>query len=234
MSVRALLIDDERLARRELRRLLEAHPEIEIIGEATNVKEALEQIEANEPDLLLLDIEMPDGTGFDLLAQLDQLPQVIFTTAWGSHALKAFEVNALDYLVKPIDPRRLASALKRAHATPRAQGSHKYIDQVFVRDGEHCWFLKLSTVPLLESEGNYTRIHVEGRHPMVNRSLNYLEERLDPEVFFRASRQQIINLTAIAGMESGPEGRLIARLESGQEIEMSRRQTQRFKDRMSP
>jgi two-component system LytT family response regulator len=233
MPVRALIVDDERLARRELRRLLEAHPELEVVGEAANVSEAKALLDEEEPDLLFLDIEMPGGSGFELLAQLERLPQVIFTTAFDAHALKAFEVNALDYLLKPIDPRRLAAALARTHPSPSPAGD-RFLDRVFVRDGERCWFIALSTVPLLESEGNYTRLHVAGRQPMLNRSLNYLEERLDPELFFRASRQHLVNLSAIDGLEAGPDGRLVVRLSSGQEVEMSRRQSQRFKERMAP
>jgi two-component system, LytTR family, response regulator len=233
MPVRALIVDDERLARKELRRLLAAHTQVEVVAEAANVAEAVRALEEHEPDLLFLDIEMPDGTGFDVLLKYDQPPQVIFTTAFDQHALEAFKVNALDYLLKPIDPKRLAAALDRAHSGP-PRGSGKFIDRVFVRDGDRCWFLALSTVPLLESDGNYTRLHVEGRQPMLNRSLSYLEERLDPDVFFRASRQYLINLSAIAALEPGPEGRLVVRLTTGQELEMSRRQSQRFKDKMSP
>jgi len=233
MPVRAIIVDDERLARKELRRLLEAHPELEVVGEAANAVEAKALLEEQEPELLFLDIEMPGGSGFELLAQLERLPQVIFTTAFDAHALKAFEVNALDYLLKPIDPRRLAAALERTHPSPAPAGE-KFLDRVFVRDGERCWFIALSTVPLLESDGNYTRLHVAGRQPMLNRSLNYLEERLDPELFFRASRQHLVNLSAIDGLEAGPDGRLLVRLSSGQEVEMSRRQSQRFKERMAP
>ena len=116
MHVRAVLIDDERLARKELRRLLAAHEGVELIGEAASVAEAKALIEREEPELIFLDVEMPDGTGFDLLGQLDDLPQVIFTTAFDAHALKAFEVNALDYLLKPVEPKRLAAALQKVTA----------------------------------------------------------------------------------------------------------------------
>lgn len=231
--MRAVLIDDERLARRELSRLLAAHAGVEVVGEAANVAEGLALIEKSQPELLFLDIEMPDGTGFELLERLDHAPHVIFTTAFDQHAVRAFEVNALDYLLKPVEPSRLQAALAKVPVTPRARaGGH--LDQIFVRDGDRCWFLKLSTVPLLESDGNYTRVHVEGGQPMINRSLNYLEERLDPAVFFRASRQFLVNLAHIVSMEPGPEGRLVATLSTGRELEMSRRQSQRFKELMSP
>ncbi len=237
MGLRALVVDDERLARQELRRLLRAHPEVEVVGEAASAAEAQGQLEALSPDLLFLDVEMPGGSGFDLLARLEQVPRVIFTTAYDAHALKAFEVNALDYLLKPIAPARLAEALERAQPPPPASGPGRpgrYLDQVFVRDGERCWFVKLSTVPLLESEGNYTRLHLPGHQPLLGRSLAYLEERLDPSQFFRASRRHLLNLQAIVGMEPGPEGRLVARLSTGQEVELSRRQSQRFKEQLSP
>ena len=233
MPVRAVIIDDERLARKELRRLLEAHPSVDIVGEAANAAEAKKLIAAQEPDLLFLDIEMPEGSGFDLLAALAPVPTVIFTTAFDAHALKAFEVNALDYLLKPIDPKRLAAALERVRTPPRASAT-KYTDRVFVRDGDRCWFIALSTVPLLESAGNYTLLLLQGQKPLLNRSLSYLEEHLDPEVFFRANRQQLVNLAAIVGIEPGPEGRLVVRLKTGHEVELSRRQSLRFKERMSP
>lgn len=234
MPLKALIVDDERVARRKLRRLLAVHPEVEVIAEATHVAEARQRLDELDVDLLFLDVAMPDGTGFDLLAQLDRAPQVIFTTAFDAHALTAFEVNALDYLLKPIDPARLADALSRTrHAS--SPTARKYLDQVFVRDAGRCWLVRLSTVPLLESSGNYTVLHLEqGHRPMLGRSLNYLEARLDPDVFFRASRQHLLNLTAIVAMETGPEGRLVARLTGGQEVELSRRQTQHFKARLSP
>jgi two-component system, LytTR family, response regulator len=235
VALSALVVDDERLARTELRRLLTAHPEVEVVAEAADAAQARARLDELEVDLLFLDVEMPGGTGFELLAQLDQVPQVIFTTAYDAHALQAFEVNALDYLLKPIEPRRLAEALSRVRrpdAAPRSP--QRWLDRVFVRDGERCWFVRLTTVPLLESVGNYTLLHLPGRKPMLSRSLNYLEERLDPEVFFRASRKHLVNLSAIEALEPGPAGTLVARLATGHEVELSRRQARRFRERMSP
>jgi len=231
--MRVLIVDDERLARAELRRLLAAFPDIEVVGEATHVDEACQRAEALAPDLLLLDIQMPGGTGFDVLARLESPPDVVFTTAFDSHAVRAFQVNALDYLLKPIEPERLAEALERvrqrvqarAPAPPRAP-----LDRIFVRDGERCWLVQLSQVPLISSEGNYARLHLEGHQPLVLRSLNQLEERLDPARFFRASRQHLINLDFVEGMEPGPSGTLIARLGGGREVELSRRQSQRLRE----
>ena len=230
--MKALLIDDERLARAELRRLLEKHPEIEIAGEARNADEALEMIGRLEPELIFLDIQMPGSNGFELLAQLDRAPLVIFTTAFDEYALKAFEVNALDYLLKPVAPDRLAAALARiSNAKPRATVAAD--QQIFVKDGERCWFVAIKDIVLLESEGNYTRLFFGSNRPLVLRSLNYLEERLEPAMFFRASRKHILNLKFIDGMDAWANGGFLVRLKGGFQVEMSRRQAQKFKEVMS-
>jgi two-component system LytT family response regulator len=235
--VKALLVDDEPLARRELRRLLAAHASIEIVGEAANIVEAEAQIAALSPDLVFLDIQMPGGDGFDLLARLERAPQVIFTTAFDHHAVRAFEVNALDYLLKPIEPERLAMALTKLRAktpdtpdtsdTPDAQ-----LEQLFVRDGDRCWFVPLREVRLISSEGNYARLHWNDAQPLLLRSLASLEPRLDERRFFRANRQQLINLDFVAAVELGVGGRLHVQLRGGPEVEISRRQARVFKSRM--
>lgn len=230
--MKALLIDDERLARTELRRLLEKHPDIEISGEARNAEEAIEQIGRLEPELLFLDIQMPGCNGFELLEKLERVPLVIFTTAYDEYALKAFEVNALDYLLKPVAPDRLAAALARisgAKPRPAVGGDH----QIFVKDGERCWFVALKDIVLLESEGNYTRLFFGANRPLVLRSLNYLEERLDPALFFRASRRHILNLKFIDGIDAWANGGFLVRLKGNFQVEMSRRQAQKFKEVMS-
>lgn len=238
--MRVLIVDDERLARAELRRLLSAFPDVEVVGEAAHVEQARQQVAALAPDLLLLDIQMPGGTGFDVLEQLDEPPEVVFTTAYDAHAVRAFSVNALDYLLKPIEAERLAEALERvrqrghvqrAPEPPRTTGAP--LERVFVRDGERCWLVQLSQVPLISSEGNYSRLHLPGHQPLLLRSLSYLEEKLDPARFFRASRQHLINLDFVETLEPGPGGTLVARLRGGTEVEMSRRQSQHFRERMS-
>jgi len=227
--MKALIIDDERLARVELRRLLAAHPEIEIAGEASNGDEALTMISQASPDLLFLDVQMPGLTGFDVLERLDEIPQVIFTTAYDAYAIKAFEVNALDYLMKPISPARLAAAL--AKVRPRSGPTR--LERVFVRDGDRCWIVALPDIFLLESEGNYTRVHFSGQRPLIRRSLNALEAQLDPAVFFRANRQEILNLKWIDKVDLGVAGGLSVTLRGGRAVEMSRRQSGRLREILS-
>jgi two-component system LytT family response regulator len=235
--MRAILVDDEPPARRELRRLLLEYPWIEIVGECGNIEEAAMKVEALMPGLLFLDIQMPGGSGFELLSSLEHLPQVIFTTAHDEHAVRAFEVNALDYLLKPIDPARLAASLSRIkrESTPPAPEPRAYasLQQLFVRDGAQCWFVPLREVRLLTSEGNYVRLSWGARRPLLGRALATIEQRLDPQQFFRANRRQIINLDFIENVELGINGRLHVQLRDGPEVEISRRQARLFRSRMS-
>jgi two-component system, LytTR family, response regulator len=233
--MRVMLIDDEVLARRELRRLLADASWLEIVGEAANVEEAVARIETLSPDLLFLDIKMPGGSGFDLLARLERVPRVIFTTAYDQHAVRAFEVNALDYLLKPIEPERLAAALLKVRnvSTP-ATPQRNVLEQLFVQDGPRCWFVPLREVCLLSAENNYVRLWWGGMHPLIARPLSTIEQRLDPKRFFRANRSQIINLEFIEKVDLGINGRLDVTLRGGgPEVEISRRQARLFREQMS-
>jgi two-component system LytT family response regulator len=232
--MKAVIIDDEPPARRELRRLLAEFSWVDIVGEAGNAAQAAAMIEALSPELIFLDIQMPGGSGFDLLAGLDHLPQVIFTTAHDEHAVRAFEVNALDYLLKPIDPARLTAAMarvKNANAV-RSPQPDAVLEQLFVRDGPRCWFVPLREVRLLTSEGNYVRLSWGKTQPLLGRALATLEQRLDSNRFFRANRRQIINLDFIENVELGVNGRLHVQLREGPEVEISRRQARLFKTQM--
>lgn len=241
--MKAIIIDDERLARAELKKLLQDFPEVEVIDEAANAEEGISKIENLHPDLIFLDIQMPGKTGFDMLAQLERTPQVIFTTAYDEFALKAFEVNALDYLLKPVEPKRLADAIQKLHAPeskePRAEAENfnnsilSEADQVFVKDGERCWFVKLSEIRLFESVGNYAKVFFGPNKPLILKSLNALEERLDEKTFFRANRKHIVNLRMIDKIEPYFNGGLLLDLKGGEKIEVSRRQTVKFKEMMS-
>jgi two-component system, LytTR family, response regulator len=236
--MRTLIIDDEWLARSELQRLLSVHPEVEVVGEASNVEEAIEMIDSQEPDLLFLDIEMPGGSGFDLLETLDSVPDVVFTTAFDEHALKAFEVSALDYLVKPINPDRLAQSLAQARrrfqpGIVRHFGKGLTAGQkVFVRDGENCWFVAVEQIHLIEADGGYARIHFDDNKPLLNRSLNQLEAKLDPTLFFRANKSQIINLKAVRKIHPWLKRRLLVQLDDGTEVTLSRRRATAFQEQM--
>ncbi len=227
--MKALIVDDERMARQELRRLLAAHHEIEIAGEARNGDEALDLIARLQPDVLFLDIRMPGTNGFELLERLDDVPQVIFTTAYDEYALKAFEVSALDYLVKPVAPARLAAAV--AKLRPRAVPAR--LEQVFVKDRDRCWLVQVADIFLLESEGNYTRLHFANERPLILRSLAALQERLDPAVFFRAGRRRIVNLKWVERVDEAVGGNLVVILRNGATVEMSRRQSARFREALS-
>ena len=238
--MKALIIDDERLARKELTSLLQEYNEIEIAGEAINAEDAMEKIASLKPDLLFLDIQMPGKTGFELLESLENVPEVIFTTAYDAHALKAFDYNALDYLLKPIEPERLKESISKLFKRlPQAgkmdvQGEKLGLkDQVFVKDGDKCWFVKLENIRLFESDGNYIKIYFENFKPMIHKSLNALDERLDDREFFRASRKHIINLNWVEGIESWFNGGLMVSLRGGDKVEVSRRQAARFKEMMS-
>jgi two-component system LytT family response regulator len=239
--MKALIIDDERLARNELKRLLEAYPKINVVGEAVNAEEALDKIEQLSPDLLFLDIQMPGKNGFELLSSIEgNVPDVIFTTAYDEYALKAFEFNALDYLLKPIDTHRLAEAIHKVEDYQKTETERKENvkmlteqDQVFVKDGEKCWFVKLSRIRLFESMGNYVRLHFDDQKPLILKSLNALDERLDPHTFFRANRKHIINLQWIEKIEPWFSGGLQVTLKGGDKIEISRRQAIRFKELLS-
>jgi two-component system LytT family response regulator len=242
----ALLVDDERLARAELRRLLSVHPDVTVVGEAENPGEAEARLDELPVDLLFLDIKMPGGTGFDLLERLDRVPLLVFTTAYDEFALRAFEVNACDYLLKPIHPDRLAVALDKmrllwsaarvttppssAPASTPGPRLRAAADRVFLRDGDRCWIVTMGEIACFEGEGNYARVHFGANRPLLRTSLNALEARIDPALFFRASRKHLINLRFIERIEAGIDEAYTVTLRGGQSIEVSRRQSCRLRD----
>lgn len=234
-----LIMDDSRLARKELADLLSDIPNTKLIAEAVDVNSAVAAINTHKPDLVLLDIHLPDGDGFDVLEQSDFTPQIIFTTAYEQHALRAFEFNALDYLLKPVTHERLAAAIQKsinkqhAPAQPIIANTPKTrTDQIFVRDGEHCHFIRLSDLRLISVEGNYVRLFFLNTKTLLARSLNHIEERLDPQVFFRANRQQIVNMDYVAKIEPWLNEGLLIKMLDGTEVEVSRRQAKELKQRL--
>lgn len=240
-TMRTIVIDDERLARIELKKLLQEFPEIEVVDEASNAEEGIRKINNLQPDLIFLDIQMPGKSGFEMLQELDYTPLVIFTTAYDEYALKAFEVNALDYLLKPVDSKRLEDAVRKLNIPDQEEEGTAFVNQslltedsqVFVKDGDRCWFVKLSDIRLFESVGNYAKVFFGNNKPLILKSLNALEERLDPKSFFRANRKHIVNLRMIEKIEPYFNNGLLIELKDGEKIEVSRRQAVKFKEMMS-
>jgi two-component system LytT family response regulator len=239
--MKTLIIDDERLARKELIQLLSKYPEIQIDGECSNGEEALQMIEQLQPDLIFLDVQMPGMTGFELIEKLESVPHVIFVTAYDDYALKAFEVNAMDYVLKPVEEDRLAEAVQRVIRAKmmedqRMRASQELrlgqTDQIFLKDGEKCWFITLDQVKMFESEGNYVRVFFGTFKPLILKSLNNLEERLD-HTFFRVNRKFIVNLRWVQSVENWFNGGLRLTLKDGTQVEVSRRQSARFREMMS-
>jgi two-component system LytT family response regulator len=235
--MKAIIVDDERLARKELRNLLSEFPNVEIIEECDNAESAITLVDELKPDVVFLDIHMPGKDGFGVLEELDYMPHVIFITAYDEYAIKAFEVNALDYILKPIQPERLKEAISKV----TIQDNENVIEGdklgpnnlVFVKDGEKCWFIKLENVPMFESEGNYVRVYFDNHKPLILKSLNNLANKLDENVFFRANRKFIINLNWVDSIESWFNGGLMVKLKNGEKIEISRRQASKLKDMKS-
>ncbi|MCF8272684.1 MAG: LytTR family DNA-binding domain-containing protein [Flavobacteriaceae bacterium] len=234
-TFKTIIIDDERLAREEVKRALKGYPEFEIIGEASHVDEAKEMIESALPDIIFLDIHMPGKSGFDLLEELATVPEVVFTTAYDQYAVKAFELNALDYLVKPLREERFAKTIEKVKAElAKKEDTKKDVlpmhRKIFIKDGEKCHFIPLSDIHFIESLDNYARLYFGNQKAMIKRSLNLLEEKLDPTVFFRTNRSQIINTHYIKEIHPHFNNKLHITLTTGETIEVSSRQSVKFKN----
>lgn len=237
-KIKAVIVEDSRLARNELKELIKNHPEIEIIGEAENVDSGFQLINTVHPDLLFLDINMPEKDGFELLEMLDRVPITVFTTAFDEYAIKSFEYNALDYLLKPINPKRFAQAIEKvgANLIEKEEKNSKKLtlsNQIFLRDGEKCWLVKIADIYLFEVDGNYTKIFFQDEKAMISKSLNQIEEKLPEDYFFRANRNQIINMEYIGKIDPWFSGNLLVHMPKETKVEISRRQTNNFKERMS-
>ena len=240
IKLKAAIIEDSRLARNELKELLKAYKEIELIGEAENVDDGFNLINKEKPDLLFLDINMPEKDGFELLEMLDEVPITIFTTAFDEYAIKSFEYNAFDYLLKPINQKRFSRSidriLEKENTMPRTRTQDRGMSldkQIFIKDGEKCWLVKIKNISFFEIVGNYTRVYFEANKPLIYKSLAQIEEKLPSDVFFRANRQQIININHVKKVVSWFNGKLKIEMNSGEEIEISRRQSYVFKEQLS-
>lgn len=239
-KIKTILVDDERLSRQELRYLLQDYPDIQIIDEAENVDEAIEKIHRLQPDLIFLDIEMPEKNGFDLLDELEFIPKIVFVTAYNQYAIQAFESEAMDYLLKPMKAERLSKTIEKLRAEIQqtrvseavSEGRLPPDKRIFLKDGDKCYFVRLTEIYMIESVGNYCRFHFGSNRPMIHRSLNKIQERLDPNIFFRANRQQIINTEYIAEIDSYYKGGMKIVLNNGIELEISTRNSVAFKEMM--
>lgn len=251
--MKAIIVDDERLARRELRSLFSDIPNVEVVGEATSGEEAIEMISLLKPDVVMLDIQMPGMNGFEVLENLpkDCKSKIIFTTAHDEYAIRAFKVNAIDYLLKPIEPVQLAESIAKVSETLGTSAGTvssfvepaeveiipnsllKGEDHVLVREGDKCWFVQVSDIFLLESEGNYTKLYFNEKHAVILRSLAALEERLDSNLFFRANRRQIFNVSYVHTVEPWFSNSYRIVLKDGREIDLSRRQSRVFREKLS-
>lgn len=236
--MKVVIVDDERLSREELKKLLKKHSEVEIVAECGNAEEGKKKIEELRPDLVFLDIEMPDKTGFEMLNEISAIPDVVFISAYDEYAIKAFEFQALDYLLKPIDAQRLAECIKKYQVKEEKESQitvrkdkldHRA--RVFLKDGDNCWFVSLKEVIAFESLGNYVKVHLSASHPpVIFNSLNALEERLPADMFFRANRKYIINLHHIKSISTWINNGYMAKLSNGMEVDMSRRQSVKFRE----
>ena len=234
-TYKAVIIDDERLAREEVKRALKKYPEFIVVGEANNVDAAIKLVADEDPDLLFLDIHMPEKSGFDLLEELTTVPEVVFTTAYDQYAVKAFELNALDYLVKPLREERFAKTIEKVkqELVEKAKVSQDVLPmhkKIFIKDGESCYFIPISDIYYIESMENYARLYFGDKKAMIKRSLNLLEKKLDTTVFFRANRSQIINTHFIKEIHPHFNNKLHIILISGEKIEVSSRQSVKFKN----
>ena len=236
MQIKTIIIDDEALAIHELEMMLKSHPAIEVIARCEKATEALDTIKEQKPDLIFLDINMPGMDGFQLLEHLEEVPEVVFVTAYDEFAIRAFEINALDYLLKPVNPERLTEAVTRLEkkmdlrsrqSAPKRLNIEK---RIFIKDGERCYFVPLGDIFLLESVGNYVKVYFENKSPLLHKSLTYLENRLPEDIFFRASRQFMFNLHFIKNICPYFNSTLQVELQSGHKIELSQRQSSKFKD----
>lgn len=235
MTKKFYIVDDESLAIRELETLLKSYTNLEIVGKNERTSNAVEEINKLKPDLIFLDINMPGMNGFDLLEKLDEVPDVIFITAYDEYAIKAFEVNALDYILKPINPERLNEAILKLEKKFKEEKSSQkeklnLEKKIFIKDGEKCFFVPVKDIFLIESEGNYVKVYFENKKPLLHKSLTYMDNRLPEDIFFRANRQFIINLNYIKNIEPYFNSTLLVEMQNGEKIDLSQRQSVKFRE----
>ena len=257
-SIKTLIIDDEPLARRNLRVLLDQDPQIEILDECRNGHEAIKAINTHSPDLIFLDIQMPEMDGFDVLAQVgpEHIHAIIFVTAFDQYALKAFEVHALDYLLKPFDDERFTRALERAKSQIAAReidklsqrllalledrksehkvssGQQSYLTRLMIKTSNRMMLLKVDEIDFIEADGNYAKLHTGRKSHLLREKMNDLEGRLDPAKFVRIHRSVIVNLERIKEMHPHFNGDYIIVLDDGRQLRLSRSRREQLEARL--
>lgn len=232
--IEAVIVEDSELARFELEHQLKAYPQVSAVGHAGDRDAAVALIESAAPDVVFLDIDLPGGNAFEVLERLTQVPRIVFTTAFDAYALKAFAYNTVDYLLKPIEPQRLAQAIhKLTNAVPGAPARRSMDSPIFIKDGEHCFLVKPRDVRVIEAVGNYSRVHFQNQAPLLCRPIGAVETQLAPEKFFRANRQYLVNLDFVENVLPWSNGGLMLTLRGGLEVEVSRRQSARFRELLS-
>jgi two-component system LytT family response regulator len=236
IKVRALVVDDEPLARSNLIVLLKFDPEIEIVSECESGVEAVAEIRHQKPDLVFLDVQMPECDGFDVLELLgsDLPPGVVFVTAYDQYALRAFEAGALDYLLKPFDNARFERALGRAkERIARGKDLPRKMERLAIKSAGRVSFLKISEIDWIEAADYYACLHVKARTHLLRRSLSELEQELDQTIFCRIHRSTIVNLDRVQGLELNEDGEYEVRLDNGTRLRLSRRYRKQLQSRMS-
>ena len=242
--MRVVIVDDEPPARRELRRLLAVHPEVEIVGEASSARDAATLLARDPPDVLFLDIQLRENSGLDMVPAVPAETSVVFVTAFDQYAVRAFELNALDYLLKPIDPERLALALRRAAARaapasprPRTEAARRLepLDWLFIRSGERAEFVAVANVTAITANADYSRVRtVEGAERLAHVSLNEWERRLPVHHFLRIHRSAIVNVRFVTEVEPWTNGGFLVHVKGVAEpLKMSRRYAVHMRERMS-
>jgi two-component system, LytTR family, response regulator len=235
-SIKAIIVDDERLARLNLRKLLQPYPEIDVAGEAASCENAMELIRFHNPQLIFLDIQLSGETGFDLLEVIDHSIKIIFVTAYDEYAIRAFEVNAIDYLLKPVNPERLKAAIEKVIRQEKTQESeaksYEYSDSIYVRLNNFASrFIKISSITFIEPVGNYSRIFtIEGKHCLVLKTLKQWQEELPEKNFVRIHRSSIVNIEHVDHIEKDSDTQHRAYLKNIPEpLDVSRRYARKLK-----
>jgi len=231
--IKSIIVEDSELAQIELVNLLKSNSQIEVIGIAENGSKAIQLINDLNPDLVFMDIHLPDMDGFEVLNEINVLPQIIFTTAYDEYAIKSFDFNTIDYLLKPIKASRLTKAIDKIKSTEKDKPTLTIDNSIFIKDSDNYYIAQLKDIELFHTEGNYTKIFFNDKKPLLHKPLNKIEQRLDPNLFFRINRQEIININHIKKVDKWFKGKLKLTLTNGLEVEVSDRQSVKLKQLLS-